>query len=69
VPLPFISSGSTSLIVLLCAMGLLLNVAGGGSAHLRAVEGGGDRAANRDRGGRDGRPRRSGDRRRRRATG
>ncbi len=36
VPLPFISSGSTSLIVLLCAMGLLLNVASGGSAHLRA---------------------------------
>ena len=27
VPLPFISSGSTSLIVLLAAMGLLLNVA------------------------------------------
>src|SRR3954463_11991663 len=37
VPLPFISSGSTSLIVLLGAMGLLLNVAAGGSAHLRAV--------------------------------
>ena len=37
VPLPFISSGSTSLIVLLCAMGLLLNIAGGGSAHLRAI--------------------------------
>ena len=37
VPLPFISSGSTSLIVLLCSMGLLLNIAGGGSAHLRAV--------------------------------
>ena len=34
VPLPFISSGSTSLIVLLCSMGLLLNIAGGGSAHL-----------------------------------
>jgi cell division protein FtsW len=69
VPLPFISSGSTSLIVLLCAMGLLLNVAGGGSAHLRAVEGGRERTAGRDRGGRDGGPRRSGDRGRRRATG
>jgi cell division protein FtsW len=69
VPLPFISSGSTSLIVLLCAMGLLLNVAGGGSAHLRAVEGGRDRSTSRDRGGRDGGPRRSGDRGRRRATG
>jgi cell division protein FtsW len=69
VPLPFISSGSTSLIVLLCAMGLLLNVAGGGSAHLRAVEGGRERTTGRDRGGRDGGPRRSGDRGRRRATG
>jgi cell division protein FtsW len=69
VPLPFISSGSTSLIVLLCAMGLLLNVAGGGSAHLRAMDGGRERTANRDRGGRDGGPRRSGDRGRRRATG
>ena len=37
VPLPFISSGSTSLIVLLGAMGLLLNVAGGGSTQLRVV--------------------------------
>jgi cell division protein FtsW len=72
VPLPFISSGSTSLIVLLCAMGLLLNVASGGSTHLRAVEGGrerGGRDSGRDRGGRDGRPRRTGDRGRRRATG
>jgi cell division protein FtsW len=68
VPLPFISSGSTSLIVLLCAMGLLLNIAGGGSAHLHAVDGGRERAS-RDRGGRDGRPRRSGDRGRRRAAG
>ena len=69
VPLPFISSGSTSLIVLLCSMGLLLNIAGGGSAHLRAVEGGHERPARRDRGGRDGRPRGSGDRGRRRAAG
>jgi cell division protein FtsW len=69
VPLPFISSGSTSLIVLLCAMGLLLNIAGGGSAHLKAVEGGRERAARRDRGGRNGRPRGAGDRGRRRATG
>jgi cell division protein FtsW len=68
VPLPFISSGSTSLIVLLCAMGLLLNIAGGGSAHLRAVESGRERAR-RDRGGRDGRPRGAGDRGRRRAAG
>ncbi|MDA0164845.1 putative lipid II flippase FtsW [Solirubrobacter ginsenosidimutans] len=37
VPLPFISSGSTSLIVLLGAMGLLLNVAAGGSTQLRVV--------------------------------
>ena len=68
VPLPFISSGSTSLIVLLASMGLLLNIAGGGSAHLTALEGRGDRAR-RDRGGGDRRPRRSGDRHRRRAAG
>src|SRR4051794_26122544 len=73
VPLPFISSGSTSLVVMLCAMGLLLNVAAGGSAHLRAVPSRKPRrsrdADDRDRGGRDGRPRRSGDRHRRRAAG
>jgi cell division protein FtsW len=69
VPLPFISSGSTSLVVLLCSMGLLLNIAAGGSAHLRAVRGGRERAVRRDRGGRDGRPRRTGDRGRRRAAG
>jgi cell division protein FtsW len=69
VPLPFISSGSTSLIVLLAAMGLLLNVASGGSAHLRAVPARERSAADRDRGGGDRGPRRTGDSHRRRAAG
>ena len=68
VPLPFISSGSTSLIVLLCGMGLLLNVASGGSAHLRAIDGRGERSRG-DSGRRDGRSRGAGDRRGRRAAG
>ena len=68
VPLPLVSYGSTNLIVLLAGIGLLLNVAGGGTAHLRALgtpgakpgrsRGGADK--DRDRGGGDGRARRAG---------
>jgi cell division protein FtsW len=84
VPLPFVSSGSSSLLVLLCAMGLLLNIAAGGSAHLKALPGrtrrdgtgrggsrggGGGRAQDRDRGRGNGGARGPGDRGRRRAAG
>jgi cell division protein FtsW len=79
VPLPLVSSGSSSLLVMLAGMGLLLNVARGGSAHLQALPSGRRkstreptkaRSANSsNRGGRDGRTRRTGTRGRRRAAG
>ena len=67
VPLPFLSYGSTNLLVLMGGMGLLLNVAAtGGRAsarrskpRLEAIEGGRD-AQGRDRGRRDGRARSAG---------
>jgi cell division protein FtsW len=66
VPLPFISSGSSSLLVLLATMGLLLNVASRSTTHLASLplpaappgdarRSGGVQSAHR--GGRDGRAR------------
>ncbi|MCW2999521.1 MAG: ftsW [Solirubrobacterales bacterium] len=69
VPLPFLSYGSTNLMVLLASMGLLLNVAQGGVAHVRAVPGSRADDTSADRSRRDSRPRGARPGGRRRATG
>ncbi len=73
VPLPFVSAGSTSITVLLAAVGVVLNVAGPAHTHLRVVapaRGAGSwREADPHRGRGDGGARRAGARGRRHAAG
>ena len=75
IPLPLISYGNSNLVVVLAAMGLLLNVAATGGAtagrtrRLTAIDGGRRDDTRRDRGRRDSRSRRSSAGGRRRAAG
>jgi cell division protein FtsW len=69
VPLPLISYGSTNLVVMLCSIGLLLNIARGQAVQLRVVKESPRGAKNRDRSRRNSGARSAGAGGRRRAAG